>query len=239
MENIKHFHQPIISETLSNGWYTMKKYFLWLFLAVIISAIVDGPSAGMQMNFDNDSGWNIWENIEWAAPMIGLAIILGLIGLAVFLFIKPVIQFGADMMFVQAVRDTEPDIKTLFRGFKENYVNIILAHLLYVAILAIGFVCLIIPGIIFACRLAFVSYLVMDKGLDPIRAIETSWRMTEGYGWTIFGLGLLAIPIFIGGLICFIVGVFPALIWINANFASMYQAILTEKENNPVSPHYR
>jgi hypothetical protein len=32
----------------------------------------------------------------------------------------------------------------------------------------------VIPGIYVACRLVFVSYLVMDEGLDPITAVEAS-----------------------------------------------------------------
>jgi uncharacterized membrane protein len=120
------------------------------------------------------------------------------------------------------------DIAVLFQGFKKNYLNIVLAHLLIFAILGIGFVLFIIPGIIFACRLAFVSFLVMDKELEPIAAIEKSWEMTRGHGWKIFGMGLLAIPIFILGLLCFLVGAFIAVIWIGAAFTAMYHALDVE-----------
>lgn len=226
MEKIKYFHQPNISETLSNGWYTMKKYFLWLLLAVLVSGFVESP---MKFTFDTNDFDNF--NWEFAPHLIGFAIIAGLLALAIFLFVRPVLQYGADMMFVQAVRERTPDFRLLFQGFKENYLNIVLAHLLSIAIVGIGFACLLVPGIILACRLIFVSYLVMDKGLDPIRAIEESWRMTTGYGWTIFGLALLSVPIFIVGLICLIVGVFPAMIWVHSNFASLYQSILTHREN--------
>jgi uncharacterized membrane protein len=118
----------------------------------------------------------------------------------------------------------------MFDGFKKNYVNIILANLLVFAIVGLGFVFLIIPGIILACRLAFVSYLVMDKNMDPVAAVEKSWEMTRGHGWQIFGMGLLAIPIFIGGLLCFIVGVVFAIIWISAAFAAMYHAVDLEEQ---------
>ena len=44
-------------------------------------------------------------------------------------------------------------------------------------------------------------------------------------------MGLLVIPIVIGGLICFIVGIVFSIIWISAAFASMYHAVdLEEKE---------
>ena len=81
-----------------------------------------------------------------------------------------------------------------------------LANLLVFAICGIGFVLLIVPGIIFACRLSFVPYLVMDKGLDPVAAIEKSWFMTRGHGWRIFGMYLLSILLFIVGFMLFIVG---------------------------------
>ena len=40
----------------------------------------------------------------------------------------------------------------------------------------------------------------MDKDLDPITAVEESWRMTRGYGWTIFWMAFLSFFIFIAGL---------------------------------------
>jgi hypothetical protein len=43
-------------------------------------------------------------------------------------------------------------------------------------------------------------------------------------------MGLLAILIFILGLICFIVGVFFALMWISTAFASLYYAIDLEEQ---------
>jgi uncharacterized membrane protein len=69
----------------------------------------------------------------------------------------------------------------------------------------------------------------MDKKLDPVKAVEESWRLTKGYGWRIFGMGLLAIPIAIGGLLLLVVGIIPAIIWITVTFASMYHAVMLER----------
>ena len=238
MEQIKYFHQPTISESLGNGWYTLKRYFLWLFVAVIIDGLFNGPfKYTFSNNSNNGQNWNFWENgfshgFGMLAGITLLVFIGILVGLAIMFLVRPVISYGTDMMFLQGVRDQEPDIKWLFRGFQNNYFNIVLANLLTFGIVAMGFVALIIPGIVLACRLIFVSYLVMDKNLDPIRAVEESWRMTRGHGWTIFGLAIVSIFIFILGLLCLIVGVFPAMIWIKASFASMYQAVLTNIEND-------
>jgi uncharacterized membrane protein len=146
------------------------------------------------------------------------------------LLLLPVIKYGGDLLYLKYMRNEKAEIAEMFSGFKENYLNIILANLLTFAIVGIGLVFLIIPGIILGCRLAFVSYLVMDKKLEPVAAVEKSWEMTRGHGWKIFGMGLLAILIFILGLICFIVGVFFALMWISTAFASLYYAIDLEEQ---------
>jgi uncharacterized membrane protein len=88
---------------------------------------------------------------------------------------------------------------------------------------------LIVPGIILACRLAFVSYLVVDRKMETIPALKESWRLTRGHANKVFLMGLLAIPIVIAGLICLVVGIIPAVMWIHAAFASLYYAVSTSQ----------
>lgn len=231
MQNLQYFHQPSVSESLGNGWYTMKKFFLYLFLAVFISGIFDGGMNGSRYELHPGQSFPTnWTQLQpflgWFTPTL---IVAGLILAALFFLIRSVLSYGADLMFIQAVRDEKPEIKNLFIGFMNRYVPIVLSNLLVILLTIAGFVALIIPGIIIACRLAFVSYLVMDKKMDAFEAIETSWKITRGHGLTIFGLAILSGFIFIGGLLLLIVGVFPALIWIKSSFASLYQAILTQR----------
>jgi uncharacterized membrane protein len=140
------------------------------------------------------------------------------------LLLFPIFSYGADLIYLRAIRDEIIDLKEMFIGFK-NYVNIILAHLLATAIIGLGFIFLIIPGIIFACRLVFVPYIVMDRNLDAVKAVEKSWQMTAGYGWKIFGMGILSFFIILLGLILLIVGVIPAAMWVSSAFASLYHSI--------------
>jgi uncharacterized membrane protein len=134
------------------------------------------------------------------------------------------------MIFVQAVRKIKPDFEYLVKGFMDNYLSIILANLLVIALIVLGMFALIIPGIIIGCRLVFVSYIIMDKKLDPIEAVEMSWKLTKGYGWKIFFMGIISFFIMIFGFIMLFVGLFPALIWISSSFATLYESVLKEKE---------
>jgi uncharacterized membrane protein len=217
MENARIEKYPVIAigGSYGYGWQQMWKHFLYLFLIAVIVAFANAP---MSM---------IHESEYVGTPgMIALQILAAAYGL----LLLPVIKYGGDLLYLRCMRNEKVEIREMFDGFQKNYLNIILANLLTFAIVGLGIVFLIIPGIILGCRLVFVSYLVMDKNLDPVAAVEKSWEMTRGHGWKIFGMGMLAILVFILGLLCLIVGVFFALIWISTAFASMYHAIDLEDQ---------
>ncbi|WP_340112426.1 hypothetical protein [Maribellus mangrovi] len=214
---------PSVGGSFSHGWSKIfGKAFLPLLLTVIIIGLLSGPAYSVKMDEHN------WGPMLFLLP-------LALFGLAYLFLFYPVLEFGKDFIFVKAMRDDEVDLKTLFEGFKTKYLNIILANLIVSALVILGTMMLIIPGIIVACRLVFVSYLVMDKDMDAMKAVEKSWQMTRGHGWKVFGMAILSFFIFIGGLIVFFVGSIIALMWIHSAFASLYLAVLNENDDdNPI-----
>jgi uncharacterized membrane protein len=238
METTKEYRlEPSFGGSLGTGWRVMADNFLRLLLVVIVMAILTAPYRMLQFKFDaNDfHGFPVeWANhmdsfINWAS--IGMfAAFFGLLALLYGFLVAPIFEYGSKMIFVQAARKIKPDFELLVRGFWENYLHIVLANLLVVALVVIGLFALIVPGIIIACRLAFVSYIVMDKKLDPIEAVELSWKLTRGHGWTIFLMGFVSFFIILCGLILMIVGIFPAIMWVSSSFATLYQAVLKEKE---------
>jgi uncharacterized membrane protein len=198
------------------GWQQLWKYFLHLFLISLVVAITSIPAWGP---IGGNDGFN-------TAGFVVLNVLAAVYGLLVL----PVVRYGGDWMYLRFMRDERANVGDVFLGFRKGYLNIVLASLLVFAICGIGFVLLIVPGIIFACRLAFVPYLVMDKGLDPVAAIEKSWFMTRGHGWRIFGMYLLTIVLFFCGLLLLAVGALFALMWSSTAFASLYHAVDLEDQ---------
>jgi uncharacterized membrane protein len=217
---------PSLGGSFSYAWSKIfGKAFLILLVTVIIVGLLDSPAASVKWNMDDG-------NFDWPIFFIFPAIIFGL---AYTILFVPVIDYGLQYLFLNAMRDEEADIKLLFEGFRSKYLNIVLANLIVTALVIMGFVMLIIPGIIIACRLAFVSYLVMDKNLDPMKAVEKSWQMTKGHGWTIFFMAITSVFLIIFGIVAFIVGVFISIIWIHAAFATLYQSVLNQNDDeNPI-----
>jgi uncharacterized membrane protein len=232
---------PDFGYCFGTGWKVMTDNFLRLFLVILILAIVAAPFKMFDFKFNmsdlHNLPWSIGHHIGHnmsSLPFIGavgiFAAFFGFLALLYSFLVKPIFEYGASMIFVQAVRKIKPDFEYLIKGFMQNYLHIILANLLVFALVVLGFFALIIPGIIIACRLAFVSFIVMDKKLDPIEAVELSWKLTRGHGWQVFLMGFVSIFIVLIGLLLFIVGIFPALIWVCSSFAALYESILREKE---------
>ncbi len=199
---------PGVWTSFRNGWRQMFKYFLELFLIGIIAWIISIPSGAY--------GW-----LKFDAVATG---VLGFFALLYGLLIVGPVNYGVSFAFLKAASGDKLEIADMFAGFR-NYWNAVLANLLVGAIVIIGFILLIIPGIIFACKLAFTPYLVVDRKMDVIEAIKASWSMTRGHAWKVFFIGLLSIPIVIVGLVLFIIGIIPAIMWVSLTFASLYHAV--------------
>lgn len=201
---------PEASKSYSAGWRTIGIYFMELLVIGIIFSILSGPMATMQIRDDG---------FEWyMLPLIFFGMMYGL-------FVAGPIGYSTDWVFLKAVRGERVEIRDMFAVFQRNYWNAVVANVVVKVIVGMGFVMLIVPGIIFACRLAFVPYLVVDKQMDVMEALRVSWNMTRGYGGQIFIMGLMAFFIAIAGLICFVVGIFVSIMWIKASFAAMYYAV--------------
>jgi uncharacterized membrane protein len=146
-------------------------------------------------------------------------------GMAYGIFVAGPIGYGTRWVFLKAVRGERVEIGDIFSVFQRNYWNAVVANIVVSVIVGLGIVTLIVPGIIFACRLAFVPYLVVDRKMDVMDALRVSWDMTRGYDWHIFFMEFLAFWIAVGGLILLIVGIFISIIWISTAFATMYHAV--------------
>jgi uncharacterized membrane protein len=201
---------PDAGSSYSIGWKVLMTAFVELLVISIVYMVLSGPIATVQ--------WKV-DSFEWfLVPLV-------LFGIAYGIFVAGPIDYGAKWVFLKAVRGERIEVRDIFITFQRNYWNVIIANVVVSIIIGLGIVMLIVPGIIFACRLAFVPYLVVDREMDVMDALRVSWDMTRGYGWQIFLMGLLAIPVVLLGLICLFVGVIVSVMWISAAFAVMYHAV--------------
>jgi len=91
-----------------------------------------------------------------------------------------------------------------------QFLDYLLVSLLLMLITGIGFILLVVPGVIFSLKYQFAPFLILDKNLRPWAAIKASGRLTRGHLGVLFGLWIMSILIILAGAAVFGVGLLVA-----------------------------
>lgn len=199
---------PSVMDAYRTGWEVLKRFGLELLAVGIVWALVSAPAG----RFSNS-----------------------VLGLAYHVFVLGPVSIGGMWAFLRAARGERPEVTDLFVAFRIDYWQVVLADVLLTGIVGIGFVLLIIPGIIASVRLAWVPYLVVEEQKPALDALRESYERTAGHGWNILGIGLVAIPLVLLGIILLVVGVIPALMLLQLAAASYYAAVVPRSLGTPAA----
>lgn len=139
--------------------------------------------------------------LTWAIG-VGLGF-LPIIGWAVGVLLGSVLHAGVLYMFIRRIRGEPVELGDMFAGFNVALLPLILAGLLVSALIAVGFVLCILPGIYLAVGYIFVLPLVIDKKLDFWPAMEVSRQVVHKQWWLMFLFAIVMILIVcLGALAC-------------------------------------
>jgi len=207
-----------VSSLFKHGWGTLKKYFPELLLVFFLQILVSLPVSFNNV-FNHESHPFEFGFYSLFSVVYGIIVLLP-------------VSYGYRWVFLKAVRGETFKVTDMFFAF-QSFKNIIVSAILVGLIIGAGIILLIVPGIIFACKLVFVPYLVIDEKMEAVAAVRKSWEMTKGFGWTVFWLGITSFFIAILGLICLIIGIIPAAIWISLAFATIYWVVSTKSKTIP------
>lgn len=137
----------------------------------------------------------------WGVPYVGgvSGIVLG----AVFLG-------GLHLFFLRLSRGEPATIGDVFAGFGSAIGPLILVGVVSTLLEWVGFFLCILPGIYLAIAWHYASLLVLDKKVDFWAAMELSRKVVTRHWFGVFGLALVAILLWIGGLLACCIGIFVA-----------------------------
>lgn len=155
---------------------------------------------------------------EHAGPLLGGAVIvigvaaiinalLGSTGSLILVLIGSVIAFVAQFLYtgyvvklVQDVRDGRRDssVGELFSAAAPYIPTLILNGILAGIAIAIGFVLLIVPGLILITIWAVISPSIVVENRGVMEAFGRSRELVRGDGWSVFGVIVIAFLIVVG-----------------------------------------
>jgi uncharacterized membrane protein len=196
--------EPTVTGSYAHSWRQLRRHFFALLAVTFFWMLINVALFAASWLAREGQG-------EPASSLVDLASVL----------VTAPLSYGLGYAYLRAARGEAPQVGDLFAPFRHAYLASLLASALYGLLVALGMLLLIVPGIIVAVRLSFAPFLLIDEGLGPVEVLRESWRRTTGYGWTIFGVGLLGIPIFFLGLLLLVVGVIPALMLVELAMASL------------------
>jgi uncharacterized membrane protein len=174
-----------VGEAFHDAWITFKKY-PWVFVG---AAALMGAVSILSNSLSRDRHGLVSFLVSIAFALLSWWMYLGLVRMAL-------------------VAHTGGAIKLdfLFRESGKMLEHYIVGLILSVVIILIGFVLLIIPGIIAKLGLLFVPFLILEKDMKGVESIKESWRMSKGYKWQLFGLLIVLLFLNILGALVFGVG---------------------------------
>lgn len=132
-------------------------------------------------------------------------VIINLLISLTFWIVQTIIGLGIIKISLEFADKQKAKLSDLYTQYP-LFLKYFLGELLSLMIVFFGILLLIIPGIIFAIKLKFVGYLIIDKSVDPVTAIKQSWNITKGQFWNLFLLTLLQLGISILGTLALFIG---------------------------------
>ncbi len=198
-------------EAIRFGWNTVKSNLgFFIALLVVMCLILFVPQI-------------IAELMEENTPILSI-----IINIAVCV-LNAVITMGLMKITIKFCNNEKGSFADLFSCFP-LFFKYLFGSILYALIVIGGTILLIIPGIIWAIKFQFFIYLIVDKELGPIEALERSSAITNGVKWNLFLFGLLLFLINLFGLLCLLIGLFVTIPMTMVAMAFVYRKLLAQIE---------
>lgn len=204
-KNSTHFSKK---EAIKLGFQTAKKNIVFFIGIFVIITLVFALTTLIQSSqaFNKDAASFVISNI--LVFVVNTIIDMGLIRIAI--------------KFAEREKAVFSDL-----FYTPSLINYVLTSIMSAVIVLMGLILFIIPGIIFALRVQFSKYLVIDKGLGPVEAIQKSWKMTKGVSFNLFLFAILLMLINLLGLLAFVVGLFISVPLTMVANAFVYRKLLS------------
>jgi hypothetical protein len=164
-----------IGEVLGEAWALYRRFLARFFLtALVVFAVLDLLSALA----DGAAGDNVLATIFWSL----VALVIGIVG---YFWVQ-----GALVELVQDVRDGRADrsVGETYAAVQGRLPALISAGLLAGLGIILGFVLLIVPGLILLTIWSMITPVIVLEGRSAGESFGRSREIVRGHGWKVFGL---------------------------------------------------
>ena len=175
------------------GWQKIKENF-WSFIAITLIWIVVNAVFNSAADKFEKSMPVVYFAVKLCESLISMLITLG------------VVRIG-----LKVYAGEKFEIAEMFYCRGEQFLNYLVATILYFLAVLAGLILLIVPGIILMIRMGLYGYLIVDKKMGIIDSLKESMRLTKGNAFNLFLFWFILLGILILGFLAIIVGLLVAI----------------------------
>jgi hypothetical protein len=207
-----------VDEVITFGWKEMLKYF-WPVTGVMtcnffVQTVPAVTSMVLTYCVQQTAGIGLISGI--------MSLIGGVLGL--------IMSLGLFNVWLRIVDGDTVAVRDVYSKSRRTW-NFSLAALLYGIMVVAGYICLIVPGVYLQLRFQFFSYFIVDSNAGPITSLKASWAISKGSLAELFFLGIVNYFISWVGMLCLLVGAYPAYIVQQIALAKTYRLL---RKNTPL-----
>ena len=197
-----------IGGVLGAGWDAFKKNWVVLVFAPFVGMVAAYLPMFLMLVIGNAIGGIV-------------ASLFSLIGFVAFMVLFSFVLVGMVKIFLKGARGETPSFGDVFSG-ASRFVPMLGAMVIVGCLVSIGYVFLVVPGVILALGLSLTTFYVVDQNMGPIEAAKASWAATSGQKLQLFLFGLVAFLCILAGELACGVGVLVAMPVVYLAHATIY-----------------
>jgi hypothetical protein len=167
-------------------------------ISALFSGVVFAPD---KVQVTNTGGQVVF---DYAGRGLGVALLAGAIAALIAVLISAVLQAAILRAAAQATIGDPVDVEASYRYGLKRLWSVILVSILVGLVVAVGFILLVIPGIIFLVFLSVSIPVLIVEGRRGTEAMGRSWNLVRGNFWHAFGV--IVVAALIVGIISGIIG---------------------------------
>ena len=203
--------------------------YLQVFFCLLIASFIAGAPSSI---YEAVSGNPLFLELNYGEPLAfsNESVLISSIVLLLVFYLSASIQVGISLFCLDIYNGKGINFSTLFGSF--NTLKPLAITILFTLIIGVGFILLIIPGVILGLRYSQVYYILAENpDIGVLEAFKKSEKMMKGKKGQLFMLTLRAI-------LYFFLGIFTLFIWwiwlfprYNVAFAGFYEELKKDPNN--------
>ena len=205
-----------IGEVLATAWDAFRRQWVLLCLAQLAAvALVGGVAYG-------GARAATLLLTRFAPPGVTVGRLGPLaVGLGAGLLVDVFVRVGLVRVWCAAARGKPVRLRDLAAG-GDRFAPLVGALVLRQLVVAVGLVCLVLPGILLQLGFSLTEFFVVDRGMSPVQAMAASWEATVGKKGRLFLYLLAALPLLLAGYLALLVGSLVAASVVSIGLAVIY-----------------